>query len=123
MNDPEKNRMKVTKFRTRKGLKEAGYGDDEIKSIFAGIAWADVTPVDVLSLYTATVAQELPRANGSRPPTRKNPTTHEPRQTSQAATQEEPEESGLPAWVGNTIAIGVLLCLALYIFSTIRATQ
>jgi len=60
MNDPEKNRMKVTKFRTRKGLKEAGYGDDEIKSIFAGIAWADVTPVDVLSLYTATVAQELP---------------------------------------------------------------
>jgi len=31
-NDPEKNRMKVTKFRTRKGLKEAGYGDDEIKA-------------------------------------------------------------------------------------------
>lgn len=49
--DKEQNRIKVAKYRTRKGLKEAGYSGEEIDTIIQDTDWAVTTPVDILSEY------------------------------------------------------------------------
>ena len=60
--DTEQNRVKVAKYRTRKGLRDAGYGDDEIKQILAGVNWATATPLDIIAQYSDSDAQTSSRA-------------------------------------------------------------
>jgi hypothetical protein len=50
--DTDKNRVKVARYRTRKGLKEAGYDDGTIADILAGVNWDVTTPAMILEGYT-----------------------------------------------------------------------
>lgn len=49
--DTDRNRVKVAKYRTRKGLREAGYAASDIDEIINGINWAIMTPQEVLNKY------------------------------------------------------------------------
>lgn len=50
--DTEKNRIKVTKYRARKGLRDAGYDEDDVEEIMQSVTdWAQVTAQDLLNQY------------------------------------------------------------------------
>jgi hypothetical protein len=49
--DTEKQRVKISRQRTRRGLQKAGYSEQEIAEIIAGVNWEVMTPARVLAEY------------------------------------------------------------------------
>lgn len=54
--DTEKNRQKVAKYRTRKGLRDAGYEEEDISAIISSIDWDVTTPIEVLQEYVSYIS-------------------------------------------------------------------
>lgn len=50
--DTEKNRMKVSKYRARRQLRQFGYSEQEIAEIVATTDWSTTTPSDIAAAHT-----------------------------------------------------------------------
>jgi len=53
MDTTEENRIKVSKYRARKAMREAGYAEQEIIDAVASVDWRMITPKQFLASLTA----------------------------------------------------------------------
>lgn len=110
MYDTEKNRVKVAKFRIRRGLKDAGYSPEQIADIIDGIDWQTETPGTILARYI----EDRPA------PARDRVTIARAIAAQEEEDDEEEDAQGdqieLPAWVPWAgLGLGVLGCIGFLI--------
>lgn len=105
----ERNRIKLAKYRTRKQLKEAGYGKEEIDSLFASVEWETVTPADLLTQWTAH--SDLGSTQTPRPLDAQELRSTRPRVNHTQPVRDEHEETSLlssPWAIAGLCVLGII---------------
>jgi hypothetical protein len=106
--DTEKNRIKVSKYRARRGLREAGYSEDEIDAIIQDVDWSITTPIEVLaSLFEDDESSESNEVPSSPASTPAPPRAKVQQKQAPVSGNNEPASIGVLAIVGAMV-VGVL---------------